>query len=244
MGEPYRCTLPGTSCRARALAPPLWGSSRRSRVRGAQGCTKSLPPSRGKVARPQAVTDEGARQVSAPYRNNSDPNRPLIRPSVRTGAPSPRRVEGLPCGGRGFCGGDACRARALPLPLLSRFIPLPCSHPVLSPCLVPIPFYPLTGIGKGRTLALRAVVVERIAGPGGDGEGMRNPPVTACGGASPLWQGGLWSGDDHWEVLVGAGLRPGPSPGSMWFQKGGAGQSPPPTALPTAVFGLSCGIGA
>ena len=25
--------------------------------------------------------------------------------------------------------------------------------------------------------------------------GVRNPPVTACGGASPLWQGGLWSGD-------------------------------------------------
>ena len=22
----------------------------------------------------------------------------------------------------------------------------------------------------------------------------KNPPVTACGGDSPLWQGGLWSG--------------------------------------------------
>ena len=63
------------------------------------------------------------------------------------------------------------------------------------PCVVAIPFYPLTGIGKGRTLALRAVVVERIAGFGGDAERVRNPPVTACGGASPLWQGGLWSRD-------------------------------------------------
>jgi hypothetical protein len=94
---------PGTSCRARALplpplAPPLWGSSRRSRVRGAQGCAKSLPPGRGKVARPKAVTDEGAA-----IRRTASPPRPLIRPSVRTGAPSPRRVEGLSCGGqRGF----------------------------------------------------------------------------------------------------------------------------------------------
>ena len=106
---------PGRSCRARALplpplAPPLWGSSRRSRVRGAQGCAKSLPPSRGPtppvrgrwpkaregrvVARPKAVTDEGAA-----VRRTASPPRPLIRPSVRTGAPSPRRVEGLPRGG-------------------------------------------------------------------------------------------------------------------------------------------------
>jgi len=33
------------------------------------------------------------------------------------------------------------------------------------------------------------------AGAGLFGQGGQNPPVTACGGASPLWQGGLWSGD-------------------------------------------------
>ena len=176
----------------------------------------------------------GVLPIAASFQTTAALTAPSSAPVCALGHLPPGGWKACPAGDGGFAVGTRVGQGLCPC----------LSYPVLSPCLVPIPFYPLTGIGKGRTLALRAVVVERIAGPGGDGEGMRNPPVTACGGASPLWQGGLWSGDDHWEVLVGAGLRPGPSPGSMWFQKGGAGQSPPPTALPTAVFGLSCGIGA
>ena len=73
---------PGTSCRARALPLPCAPPS---------GTRQSLPPSRGKVARPKAVTDEGAA-----VRRTASPPHPLIRPSVRTGAPSPFKVEGLP----------------------------------------------------------------------------------------------------------------------------------------------------
>ncbi len=40
---------------------------------------------------------------------------------------------------------STCKARALPLPALTR------------PCLIPIPFYPLTEIGRGRTPALHFV---------------------------------------------------------------------------------------
>ena len=54
---------------------------------------QSLPPSRGKVARPKAVTDEGARQVIASYRKNCLPAPPPHPPPA--GAPSPRRVEGF-----------------------------------------------------------------------------------------------------------------------------------------------------
>ena len=45
-------------------------------------------PLGGKVARPQAVTDEGAST------GNSPENRPLIPPSVRTGVPSPQGEGG------------------------------------------------------------------------------------------------------------------------------------------------------
>ena len=82
---------PGTSCRARALPLPCAPPS---------GTRQSLPPSRGKVARPKAVTDEGARQVIASYRKKCLPAPPPHPPP--SGAPSPRRVEGLPCGGRGI----------------------------------------------------------------------------------------------------------------------------------------------
>ena len=88
-----------------------------------QNAPKSLPPSRGKVASAKRMTDEGARQVFASYRKNSIPAPPPHPPPA--GAPSPRRVEGLPLRRDGGAHWEIlCRGRALSLPLLSRFIPL------------------------------------------------------------------------------------------------------------------------
>ena len=56
---------------------------------------QSLPPSRGKVARPKAVTDEGAA-----VRRTASPPRPLIRP-LRGHLP-PGGWKAFPCGGRGI----------------------------------------------------------------------------------------------------------------------------------------------
>ena len=56
--------------------------------------------------------------------------------------------------------------------------PAPKSPPCPKNCL-PAPLSAPCG-GRGYAFSVR---------------GVRNPPVTACGGASPLSQGGLWSGD-------------------------------------------------
>ena len=65
---------------------------------------KSLPPSRGKVARPQAVTDEGAARLSPLTVRTACPPRPLIRP-LRGHLP-PGGWKAFPCGGRRFGSGS------------------------------------------------------------------------------------------------------------------------------------------
>ena len=115
----------GTLCRARALplpplAPPLWGSSRRSRVRGAQGCAKSLPPGRGKVARPKAVTDEGA----AIRRTASPP--PSSAPVCALGHLPPGGWKAYPAGDKG--GFAVCKPALKPAGC-SRFPPAKSRRP-------------------------------------------------------------------------------------------------------------------